>query len=225
MTPIINMYQPMQQVLRNYEFEAVKVLLFFKKFFLLIFILKKFTRNMSNPNEESQQQQQLQVLNLFERVTEPFTPKPDIVFDIVQPIPGDPFNIPELELVKAIPRGSLFSSFHPGHREAAYTLIRIFKSKQILYSPKRLFHSHYSSIIGLPTVQDMINLAATIRDDCNEHLYVFALSAAIIQRPDARALRIPPIFEVFPDKFIGRKEKKFLETLLRPLFQEKSHYD
>ena len=93
---------------------------------------------MSNPNEESQQQQQLQVLNLFERVTEPFTPKPDIVFDIVQPIPGDPFNIPELELVKAIPRGSLFSSFHPGHREAAYTLIRIFKSKQILYSPKKI---------------------------------------------------------------------------------------
>jgi hypothetical protein len=42
--------------------------------------------------------------------------------------PADVLNIPELELVKTVPRGRLFSSFHPAHRAAAYALVRIFKS-------------------------------------------------------------------------------------------------
>lgn len=117
------MDQQTQQVLVNFSFEEEQL---------------SEPLKMSNlSGEDFQQQQQLQILNLFERVADPFTPKPDIAFDVVQPSPGDDerfkpaaggLNIPELELVKAIPRGRLFSSFHPGHREAAYTLIRIFKS-------------------------------------------------------------------------------------------------
>lgn len=37
-------------------------------------------------------------------------------------------NVPGLDFVQSIPRGRLFSTFHPVHREAAYTLVRIFKS-------------------------------------------------------------------------------------------------
>lgn len=113
------MDQQPQQVFGNFSFEE-----------------EQLSEPLKMSNLSGENFQQLQVLNLFERVADPFTPKPDIVFDIVQPSPGDDerfkpaggLNIPELELVKAIPRGRLFSSFHPGHREAAYTLIRIFKS-------------------------------------------------------------------------------------------------
>ena len=56
-----------------------------------------------------------------------------------------------------------------------------------------------------PKVADMLNLAAhpDIRDQVNEHIFVFALSAALVQRRDARSLRIPPIWEIFPGKFFG----------------------
>ena len=57
--------------------------------------------------------------------------------------------------------------------------------------------------LGVATVKEMIDLAASIRDEVNEHVFVFAWSAALIQRPDARSLRAPPIWEVFPDKFVG----------------------
>jgi hypothetical protein len=111
------------------------------------------------------QLRQRQILNLFERVAQPLTPKPDIFFELPEFVvnfffisqnlifysvtvytplnlfiqfppdsvsafrpPADGLNIPELELVKTVPRGRLFSTFHPGHREAAYALVRIFKS-------------------------------------------------------------------------------------------------
>nr|SVE81171.1 EOG090X01XB [Daphnia magna] len=37
----------------------------------------------------------------------------------------------QLDLVKTIPRGRLFSNFHPGHRVAAYTLVKIFKGMEL----------------------------------------------------------------------------------------------
>ncbi|XP_057375654.1 phenoloxidase subunit 1-like isoform X2 [Daphnia carinata] len=155
--------------------------------------------------------QQRKVLNLFERVSQPFSPKPNITFefpDFVSPTdfspkpglvpPGsastDGLNIPELDLVKTIPRGRLFSNFHPGHREAAYTLVKIFKD--------------------VPTVAGMLNLAAhpDVRDAVNEHIFVYALSAALIQRKDARSLRLPPIYEIFPGKFFETKVRSEAQT-------------
>jgi hypothetical protein len=60
--------------------------------------------------------------------------------------------------------------------------------------------------LDAPTVADMLNLAAhpDIRDQVNEHIFVFALSAALIQRQDSRSLRTPPIWEIFPGKFFGK---------------------
>lgn len=53
-------------------------------------------------------------------------------------------------------------------------------------------------------MKDLIDLAAIIRDQVNEQVFVFAWSAALIQRTDTRSLRVPPIWEVFPDKFLGK---------------------
>lgn len=64
-----------------------------------------------------------------------------------------------------------------------------------------LFHSNCDQ--GYKTVEDMADAAAIIRDQVNEHIFVFAWAAALIRRPDTRSLRVPPIWEVFPDKFIG----------------------
>lgn len=53
----------------------------------------------------------------------------------------------------------------------------------------------------------MLNLAAhpDVHDAVNEHIFVYALSAALIQRKDARSLRLPPIYEIFPGNFFGKE--------------------
>ena len=53
-----------------------------------------------------------------------------------------------------------------------------------------------------------MKVAALVRDRVNEEIFVFALSSALISRPDTRSLRIPPIWEVFPDKFTGKTKTK-----------------
>ncbi|XP_046649864.1 phenoloxidase subunit 1-like [Daphnia pulicaria] len=170
------------------------------------------------------QLRQRQILNLFERVAQPFSPKPDIVFELPEFVfpsepglvppagstrpspspPADVLNIPELELVKTVPRGRLFSSFHPAHRAAAYALVRIFKNA--------------------PTVADMLNLAAhpDIRDQVNEHIFVFALSAALIQRQDSRSLRTPPIWEIFPGKFFETRVRSEAQTTVQQQLKQSS---
>lgn len=56
---------------------------------------------------------------------------------------------------------------------------------------------------GIPTVKQLLDIASVIRDQVNEHVFVFAWAATIVQRKDTRFLRVPPIWEVFPDKFVG----------------------
>lgn len=53
-------------------------------------------------------------------------------------------------------------------------------------------------------MKELIDLAAVVRDQVNEQIFVFAWAAALLQRPDTRSLRVPPIWEVLPDKFIGK---------------------
>ena len=60
----------------------------------------------------------------------------------------------------------------------------------------------------------MIDAATLIRDQVNEHIFIFAFAAAVIRRPDTRSLRVPPIWEVFPDKFIGKRQIKFVVIIL-----------
>lgn len=40
------------------------------------------------------------------------------------------------------------------------------------------------------------------RDRVNPQMFIYALSVAILHRPDTKDLPIPPLTEVFPDKYI-----------------------
>lgn len=70
----------------------------------------------------------------------------------------------------------------------------------------RLYLYLYFAWKGIPNFDDMIDTAALIRDRVNEQVFVYAYSAALTQRKDARARGAvaPPIWEVFPEKFIGK---------------------
>nr|SVE74652.1 EOG090X01XB [Daphnia carinata] len=106
-----------------------------------------------------------------------FSPKPGLAPPGSAPTDG--LNIPELDLVKTIPRGRLFSNFHPGHREAAYTLVKIFK----------VLHS-----IAMTTNRVVENKLSYFREDLgiNSHHWhwhlIFPVEATgeIINPPDRR---------------------------------------
>lgn len=66
----------------------------------------------------------------------------------------------------------------------------------------------------MKTVDELMDIAAIVRDQVNQEIFVFAWSAALISRPDTRSsLSIPPIWEIFPDKFIGKVE---LQLIVNP---------
>ncbi|GFS43494.1 hemocyanin G chain [Trichonephila inaurata madagascariensis] len=49
---------------------------------------------------------------------------------------------------------------------------------------------------------DFLALAKQARDVVNEGLFVYALSVAVVHRDDCRGVTLPPIQDVFPDRFI-----------------------
>lgn len=125
------------------------------------------------------------------------TQTPEMVFKVDEQV-----KIPDLRAVQSIPRGKPYSTFIPSHREAANALIKIFNSKahQVGYD---ISHCVTICFEGYKSVHELCDAATLIRDQVNEHIFVFAWAATIIRRPDTRSLRVPPIWEVFPDKFIG----------------------
>ena len=52
------------------------------------------------------------------------------------------------------------------------------------------------------SLDDFMSLAVYCRDRMNPYLFIYALSVAILHRPDTKNLPIPSLSEVFPDKFI-----------------------
>lgn len=51
-------------------------------------------------------------------------------------------------------------------------------------------------------IDDLVSMSAACRERVNPYLFNYALSVAILHRPDTRNLQIPPLFESFPDKFM-----------------------
>lgn len=47
-----------------------------------------------------------------------------------------------------------------------------------------------------------MHLAEQARDVVNEGMYVYSTSVAILHRDDCRGVTVPPIQEIFPDRFI-----------------------
>lgn len=57
------------------------------------------------------------------------------------------------------------------------------------------------NVLGMTTPEDFLAISVYCRDSMNPFLFIYAFSVAILHRPDTRTLRIPPLFEVFPEKF------------------------
>lgn len=55
------------------------------------------------------------------------------------------------------------------------------------------------------TYEDFLSVSVYCRDRVNSQMFIYALSVAILHRPDTKNLPIPPLTEVFPDKYIDSK--------------------
>ncbi|GFT03171.1 hemocyanin D chain [Nephila pilipes] len=102
---------------------------------------------------------------------------------------------PRLKGVGFLPRGRLFSCFHEDHLSEAQALY------EVLYEAKDF--------------NEFLNLAKQARDIVNEGLFAFALSVTVLHRDDCKGVVLPPIQEVFPDRFIPA------ETINRALKADK----
>jgi len=52
------------------------------------------------------------------------------------------------------------------------------------------------------TVEDFFSVAAYLRDQINPSLFVYGFSVALLHRPDCRNIRLPPVTETFPGRFV-----------------------
>jgi tyrosinase len=78
-----------------------------------------------------------------------------------------------------------FSLFIPKHRKLAGRLIDIF--------------------MGVRSINDLQSVAAYSRDRVNPQLFNYALSVALLHRPDTKNLDIPLFAGLFPDKFVDSR--------------------
>nr|ANZ03352.1 phenol oxidase 2 [Rhodnius prolixus] len=149
------------------------------------------------------------LLHLYDRPTEPvFMPKgvnnaifevpEDYLVDRYKPLgTNDLFNrlggsgeripvkritLPDLSIPLQVERRAHFTLFLPLHRRCAGRLIEIF--------------------MGMRSLEDFISASVYCRDRLNPYLFIYALSVAILHRPDTKHLQIPSLCEVFPEKFM-----------------------
>ncbi|KAG8191448.1 hypothetical protein JTE90_020700 [Oedothorax gibbosus] len=106
---------------------------------------------------------------------------------------------PRLAGLGLLGRGVLFSCFHDDHLREATQL--------------------YEVLINAPTFDEFLDLCHQCRDYVNEGLYAYAVSVAILHRRDCRGVNLPPVQEIFPDKFIP------VETLFEAYKESKRHKD
>ncbi|CAB3366920.1 Hypothetical predicted protein [Cloeon dipterum] len=97
-------------------------------------------------------------------------------------IPIKKIQIPDVSDLLALPRLGTFSTFVPRHRKLSARLITLF--------------------MEMRTVEDFFALAAYLRDRINPSLFVYAFSVAIMNRQDTRNVRLPPVSETFPGRYV-----------------------
>ncbi|EDW92261.1 phenoloxidase 3 [Drosophila yakuba] len=91
-------------------------------------------------------------------------------------------EIPDLSCPMRLGRSEQFSHFLKSHRQMASSLIDVF--------------------IKMPTVDELQSVAVYARDRVNPVLFNYALSVAMLHRPDTKDLGLPTFAEIFPDHFI-----------------------
>ncbi|XP_018333662.1 phenoloxidase 1 isoform X2 [Agrilus planipennis] len=100
-------------------------------------------------------------------------------------IPVKEIRLPDLGPILDLKRDENFTLFLPKHRTLAGRLIDIF--------------------LGMRTVEDFISCAVYARDRVNPLLFNYALSVAILHRPDTRNLDVPSLITTFPEKYVDSK--------------------
>ncbi|XP_055709259.1 phenoloxidase 2 [Phlebotomus papatasi] len=100
-------------------------------------------------------------------------------------IPVKNISLPDLRIPMSLGRHEQFSLFIPAHRHIAGRLIDIF--------------------MGMRNTDDLLSVAVYARDRLNPYLFNYALSVALLHRPDTKDLPIPNFVETFPDKFVDSK--------------------
>lgn len=100
-------------------------------------------------------------------------------------IPVKDIRIPDLRVPMSLGRDEQFSLFIPKHRKIAGHLINIF--------------------MGLRSVDDLQSVATYARDRVNPYLFNYALSVALLHRPDTKGLDLPSFAQNFPEKFVDSK--------------------
>ncbi|CAL1268011.1 unnamed protein product [Larinioides sclopetarius] len=106
---------------------------------------------------------------------------------------------PRLAGLGILGRGVLFSCFHEDHLKEATQL--------------------YEVLITVPSFEEFLDLCHQCRDYVNEGLFAYAVSVAILHRKDCRGVNLPPVQEIFPDKFVP------VETLYEAYKSTQLHKD
>lgn len=91
-------------------------------------------------------------------------------------------TLPPLGEITSLGRREPFSIFVPWHRKLSGRLIDIF--------------------LGMRNVDDLQSVAAYARDRVNPFLFNYALSVALLHRPDTQGLDLPNFMETFPEKYV-----------------------
>uniref|UniRef100_A0A1E1WVS7 Putative hemocyanin subunit n=1 Tax=Tityus obscurus TaxID=1221240 RepID=A0A1E1WVS7_TITOB len=97
-------------------------------------------------------------------------------------VPRDQRDSRLADLTLSVRPGEIFSCFHPDHLEDARHLYEIF------YEAKDF--------------NDFVHLAQEARTFVNEGLFAFAAEVAVLYRPDCKGLSVPPIQQIFPERFV-----------------------
>ncbi|KAH8401002.1 hypothetical protein KR009_002361, partial [Drosophila setifemur] len=102
--------------------------------------------------------------------------------NVEQRVPVREISIPDLRIPMSLGRDEQFSLFLPKHRRIAGRLIDIF--------------------MNMRSVDDLQSVAVYARDRVNPVLFNYALSVALLHRPDTQGLDLPSFSQTFPDRFI-----------------------
>uniref|UniRef100_A0A182MIR8 Tyrosinase copper-binding domain-containing protein n=1 Tax=Anopheles culicifacies TaxID=139723 RepID=A0A182MIR8_9DIPT len=91
-------------------------------------------------------------------------------------------ELPDLSFASWIKRRDAFSLFNGEHRKAAAKLMKLF--------------------IDQPDADTLVDVAAYARDRLNGPLFQYALSVALLHRPDTKNVPVPSMLHLFPDQFV-----------------------
>lgn len=91
-------------------------------------------------------------------------------------------TLPNLGEITELGRREPFSVFIPRHAQLAGLLIRMFMSMR--------------------NIEELQSFAVYTRDRVNPFLFNYALSVAILHRPDTHGMSLPNFMETFPEKYI-----------------------